>query len=182
MTPTVLKLSVCLFNNVTALDYLGPIEQLGFLSEAAPVTGQYGSSAVLLRISYLAPTLDPVKPSRGPYVLPTATYAQMRDSGEQADILLLPGGSYQLKIYICRWTYFEIGRGARPDAVPQELIEYIQTQSTRCKYLLSVCTGSWILAHAGLLEGKEATTNKAAFKECKVGFYSIERRRINTLL
>ncbi|KAG9103404.1 hypothetical protein FRC06_011044 [Ceratobasidium sp. 370] len=33
------------------------------------------------------------------------------------------------------------------------------------QYLLSVCTGSWVLAQAGVLEGKNATTNKAAYKQ-----------------
>ncbi len=32
------------------------------------------------------------------------------------------------------------------------------------KYLLSVCTGSWLLARAGLLDGKKATSNKFAWE------------------
>ena len=32
------------------------------------------------------------------------------------------------------------------------------------KYLLSVCTGSWLLAKAGLLDGKKATSNKMSWE------------------
>lgn len=49
-----------------------------------------------------------------------------------------------------------------------ELLEFVKQQAPGALYILSVCTGSWILAQAGLLNGKRATTNKAAFKNVKV--------------
>lgn len=55
-------------------------------------------------------------------------------------------------------------------AVPEELIEFLKSQIPGAKYVLSACTGSWILARTGVLEGKRATTNKFAFKEVKVRF------------
>ncbi|KAG8719157.1 hypothetical protein FRC08_003509, partial [Ceratobasidium sp. 394] len=39
-------------------------------------------------------------------------------------------------------------------------------QAAGATFILSVCTGSWVLADAGVLDGKRATTNKAAFKDC----------------
>lgn len=35
---------------------------------------------------------------------------------------------------------------------------------------MSVCTGSWALAQAGVLDGRRATTNKATFNEVVVRY------------
>lgn len=50
------------------------------------------------------------------------------------------------------------------------MLDFIKTQSKEAKYVLSVCTGSWILADCGLLDNKRATTNKFSFKTVKVCF------------
>ncbi|EJD35121.1 hypothetical protein AURDEDRAFT_175803 [Auricularia subglabra TFB-10046 SS5] len=42
-----------------------------------------------------------------------------------------------------------------------ELLESPRTQAPDAQHVMSVCTGAWILAQAGLLDGKRATTNKA---------------------
>ena len=43
------------------------------------------------------------------------------------------------------------------------LLNKIKGLSERSSYVLSVCTGSALLAKAGLLEGRKATSNKRAF-------------------
>jgi len=62
---------------------------------------------------------------------------------DQLDILVVPGGFIQ--------TY-----QATKD---EELLEWIRKIDQNSKYTMSVCTGAWILGSAGLLEGREATTN-----------------------
>ena len=47
---------------------------------------------------------------------------------------------------------------------PQSLLDFVKRQAPGAQYVLSVCTGSEVLAHAGVLQGKRATTNKASFK------------------
>lgn len=47
---------------------------------------------------------------------------------------------------------------------PKSVEQWIKKQAAGTKYILSVCTGSQVLARAGVLEGKKATTNKHAFK------------------
>jgi transcriptional regulator GlxA family with amidase domain len=64
----------------------------------------------------------------------------------QFDILLVPGGM-----------------GTRQQVTNPVLQEWLRRQSAGAQYVTSVCTGSALLASAGLLDGVRATTNKAAF-------------------
>jgi putative intracellular protease/amidase len=63
------------------------------------------------------------------------------------DILLVPGG-----------------RGTRREVENPLLLDWLQSQAQEAQYTTSVCTGSALLARAGLLDGRRATTNKAAFE------------------
>ena len=66
--------------------------------------------------------------------------------GRQYDIVLVPGG-----------------KGTRTEVDNQTLLEWLRKQSSGAEYVTSVCTGSAILARAGVLDGVRATTNKRAF-------------------
>jgi putative intracellular protease/amidase len=61
------------------------------------------------------------------------------ESSPKADVLLVPGGAYE--------------RQMMNDA----LIEWIKTKSKEVKYVMSVCTGAFLLGKAGLLSGQTAT-------------------------
>ena len=62
------------------------------------------------------------------------------------DIFLIPGG-----------------HGTRKEVDNIQLIDKIRTICQLSKFVLTVCTGSAILAKTGLLDGKKATSNKRAF-------------------
>lgn len=62
------------------------------------------------------------------------------------DVLLVPGGY-----------------GTRPEVNNNSFINAIKMIASQSSYVLSVCTGSALLAKAGLLNGKKATSNKKAF-------------------
>ncbi|MBQ1907763.1 MAG: DJ-1/PfpI family protein [Firmicutes bacterium] len=69
------------------------------------------------------------------------------DPKEPRFILLVPGGF-----------------GTRPGSGDPELLGLIREAAASSEYLLSVCTGSALLAAAGLLDGLRATSNKTAFE------------------
>ncbi|MEX0283797.1 MAG: DJ-1/PfpI family protein [Paracoccaceae bacterium] len=93
-------------------------------------------------IRTVASTAGPVFASGGP-----ATVAQdaMAD-GRDYDILLVPGG-----------------RGTRYVDSDAEVLGWLARQTEQAERVTSVCTGSLLLAKAGVLNGRRATTNKLAF-------------------
>ncbi|KAG8721476.1 hypothetical protein FRC09_007843 [Ceratobasidium sp. 395] len=99
-------------------------------------------------IEYLAETHEPIVPGGGPRVLPSKTFEEV--ASMQFDIILIPGGP-----------------GARPDQASKAVNDFISKQVTNAKYVLTVCTGSWLLSGSGVLDGKRATTNKFTFNEVK---------------
>lgn len=64
------------------------------------------------------------------------------------DILMVPGGMGTLK---------EVNN--------ETLLAFLRAQQEQVELMTSVCSGSWLLAKAGLLDGKKATSNKLYFGE-----------------
>ncbi|KAJ7593981.1 class I glutamine amidotransferase-like protein [Mycena floridula] len=148
----VYTLAVCLFPNVTALDYQGPIELLSsFSTHVRDLAKQFNLGAYyekapnfVIEPIYLSHTLDPIKPLAGPRVVPDQTYESLKD---QVDLILIPGGLT-----------------ANVNMVDPSVVEFLKRQVPGAKHVLTVCTGSWLLAGTGLLDGQRATTNKAYYK------------------
>ncbi|KAH8079448.1 class I glutamine amidotransferase-like protein [Cristinia sonorae] len=150
-SPPTLKLAVCLFNNVAATDFQGPVELFGFLSPSRLETNNpgFGMPKYAISTTYLSLIDGLITPMSGPSMMGSTTYDKVGPD-EQFNIILIPGGY-----------------GVRPNVVPLSLLEFLKRQVPGADYVLSVCTGSWVLAQAGLLGGKRATTNKASFNKVK---------------
>lgn len=93
--------------------------------------------------------LIPVAETPGP--VPSAQTLSVvagRATGEGADydILFVPGGP-----------------GTRAEVQNAALLDWIARVSEQAEFVLSVCTGSALLARAGVLDGRRATSNKAVF-------------------
>jgi transcriptional regulator GlxA family with amidase domain len=56
------------------------------------------------------------------------------------------------------------GIGTRREIKNAPLLEWLRQRAAEAEIVTSVCTGAALLAHAGLLDGRRATTNKLAFK------------------
>ena len=71
---------------------------------------------------------------------------QLENINKGVDIFLIPGG-----------------HGTRKEISNVLLIDIIRQISELSTYVLTVCTGSALLAKTGLLDGRKATSNKRAF-------------------
>lgn len=95
-------------------------------------------------------TPAPVKSYNGPRVAPD--YFRDQALRQKLDLLMIPGGF---------GTRALLAPG-HPEAT-KALLEWVRLMDEQVPLMTSVCTGAAILAAAGLLDGKPAATNHAAF-------------------
>ncbi|MDR3709343.1 MAG: DJ-1/PfpI family protein [Capsulimonadaceae bacterium] len=88
----------------------------------------------------------PVLSSHGMGIVPGAELAETKG----LDIIVLPGGP-----------------GARLQKYPDALAPWLKSEMPRAKYVLSLTTGAFILARAGLLKGRRLATYKAFVADIK---------------
>jgi transcriptional regulator GlxA family with amidase domain len=93
-------------------------------------------------ITMLAAKPGPVASSQGPRTIAEAAL----DEAAKHDVLLVPGGF-----------------GTRQAVRDGAFLESLARKAAEVRYVASVCTGSTLLARAGLLDGKRATSNKRAW-------------------
>ena len=71
--------------------------------------------------------------------------------------------SYENNNNIEKILFVPGGSGTREKVNDINFTEFIKNMANESKYILSVCTGSALLAKTGILNGKRATSNKRAF-------------------
>jgi len=153
--PKTLHIGVCICNGVTLSDFIPPVEIIAGLNNAdhPMLAAQFGDVPYRVKCDYLAPTLQPVTSimnACAPTMNPTKTYESAIEEGTQYDILWVPAGP--------------IPDPVKGDQTPASEIAFIKAQAPKAQYVMSVCGGSGILAQAGILSGKRATTNKMLFR------------------
>jgi transcriptional regulator GlxA family with amidase domain len=131
------RVVIAVFPGIQTLDVLGPAE---VFATATALKGGGDGYAV-----------EVVAPEPGP--LPTSSVPLHPDLTLEAcrgpiDLLLVPGG-----------------RGVSAAARDERLIRWLRDAATRSRRVASVCTGAFLLARAGLLDGRRATTHWASCGE-----------------
>ncbi|MFE9356823.1 GlxA family transcriptional regulator [Streptomyces olivaceoviridis] len=129
---------IMLFDGVDLLDVTGPPEVFALLRRE---TGQETGYEVVLA----AAAMEPVTTAAGVRVLPDLTFAEV--SGRAIDTLLVPGS-------------VEVDEQRRVQALADPaVVAQVRTLAARSRRVASVCVGAHLLAAAGLLDGRRATTH-----------------------
>jgi transcriptional regulator GlxA family with amidase domain len=124
------NLAILIFAEAEVLDFCGPFEVFS-------VANRYTEPAAF-RVFTVAERIGPVLARGGLSVNPQYSFADC----PQADVVLVPGG-----------------QGTRTEMNNPAVIEWIKQAANSAELVLSVCTGSLLLAKAGLLDGLAATTH-----------------------
>ena len=102
----------------------------------------FGHAKDWFRIVTVAEAAGPVTSSQGP----RAVADHGLEDCPPLDILLVPGGM-----------------GTRREVDNPTLVDWIARRARQAETTTSVCTGAALLARAGVLDGRRATSNKRAF-------------------
>ncbi|HEX6872240.1 MAG TPA: DJ-1/PfpI family protein [Micromonosporaceae bacterium] len=122
-------IALVMYPGLTVLDLIGPLQVLTTLERFAP---QYHAVVAGARS-------EPMDTDVGVAIIPDRRFDEVR----HPYAIVVPGG-----------------RGATIRAMSDPVIrDYVRTAAASAEIVSSVCTGSLILAAAGLLRGRPATTN-----------------------
>ncbi|MFM0257258.1 DJ-1/PfpI family protein [Paraburkholderia sediminicola] len=105
----------------------------------------------------VAQTLEPVVSDAGLRILPTHTF----ETASMADLLFVPGGP-----------------GQNAQMTNPAMIDYLRQVGRQASWVTSVCTGSLLLAAAGLLDGYRATCHWLSIDQLSLFDVTAEPRRI----
>lgn len=141
--------AILLFPGVELLDFAGPFE----VFSAARLTGNAPERP--FAVLTVAESTEPLRCNNPVTVLPDYTL----ETCPQADILVVPGG-----------------QGTRSAIDRTLLIDWIRTRTSAAEITASVCTGSFLLAQAGLLDGYATTTHWGSIQRLRDAFPALEVR------
>ncbi|GAA3109106.1 DJ-1/PfpI family protein [Streptomyces echinatus] len=142
-----------LFDGVDLLDVTGPPEVFALLRRETDDDTGY-------EVVLAAETMDPVTTAAGVRVLPDVTFAEA--SLRAIDTLLVPGS-------------VEVDEERRVHALTDPgVVDWVRTLAARTRRVTSVCVGAHLLAAAGLLDGRRATTHWSTAPQLAADHPSVE--------
>lgn len=149
------NVGIFLFADVEVLDFAGPFEVFSRTRLEAGLASRRNDDSAPFNVFTVAETATPLTATGGLRIIPDHIFGDH----PHIDLLVVPGGF-----------------GTRPllDHVPTR--EWINLVAATAEIVTSVCTGALLLAAAGLLEGRRATTHWAALDELEaVAGVTVER-------
>jgi transcriptional regulator GlxA family with amidase domain len=132
---------ILIFDGVEVLDFAGPFEVFSRTRTVPGGESRRSDEGAPFVVFTVAKTKTPIAATGGLNVTPHFGF----DDAPRIDLLLVPGGF-----------------GTRPLMNDDETLAWIKTVAGAASQVTSVCTGSLLLAQAGLLDGKRATTHWGA--------------------
>jgi transcriptional regulator GlxA family with amidase domain len=143
------RVGILVFPDVEVLDFCGPFEVFSVTRLDETRRREEPSPFEVLLV---AEHEGVVRATGGLRVVPDHTIATC----PPLDVLVIPGG----------W-------GTRRESANRTLLDWIGERGKHVQTLTSVCTGSMLLGHAGLLDGRRATTHWRALDWMRQSFPTV---------
>lgn len=136
-----LNVGILVFDDVEILDFAGPFEVFSRTRLVPGPESRRSEDSAPFQVFTVAKTAAPVRTTGGLRIIPHYGFAD----APRIDLVVVPGG----------W-------GTRALLNDGETLDWIRRTAGRARKVTSVCTGALLLAKAGLLEGRHATTHWGA--------------------
>jgi transcriptional regulator GlxA family with amidase domain len=150
------NVGILIFDGVEVLDFAGPFEVFSRTRRLPGLESRRSEESAPFRVFTVAKTLAHVRATGGLEVVPAHTFLD----APKIDLLVVPGGF-----------------GTRPLLEDVETLDWIRAIAGLAHKVTSVCTGSLLLAKAGLLRGKRATTHWGALELLEgLGDVAVDRK------
>jgi len=140
-----IKIGFLVYEGVEEMDLVGPWEVFGVAAEILSGAAE---------LYTFGRSMDPVRGNHGLRLAPDVPFGDAPD----VDLLIVPGG-----------------RGRREAMKDPLTLRFLRERKPITERVASVCTGAFLLAEAGLLEGREATTHPRFLEELR-GYASVRVR------
>jgi transcriptional regulator GlxA family with amidase domain len=135
------NVGILVFDGVEVLDFAGPFEVFSRVRLTPGIESRRSDESAPFHVFTVARSRASILAIGGLEVVPHCSFAD----APRIDLLVVPGGF-----------------GTRPLLEDREVLDWIRRSAAGSRLVTSVCTGALLLAKAGLLDGRRATTHWGA--------------------